>query len=383
VHRYNLHMEPQHTNPSLKIRQITEQLRESIIDGVVRVGEQLPPEPELMARYGVSRSTLREAVASLVHEGLLRRVHGKGTYVSELPPSYRTIAVSMPYLFFGPASPFSAGTEVIPRLVQSIEEEARRSDISMMLYLNNNNAEIERANLERILARQVDGVILTYIGGSANVDCLHRIQETGIPMVMIDLYEADLNVDVVTTDNDAGAYQATRQMVEAGFDTVHFMTSPVINSALRERRAGYERAMAERGLRTNIVTLNRPTTSFMSEEERAYITAREVLPGWHEQSFGVLTADAPIAAGLWEAISETDLPYDRFALACFDEPFLHLPRGVRLIKVMQPLQEIGRLSVERLQIKEGNHSASSAGLKPRIIRLAPRFETTGFSPSAS
>src|SRR5579871_3853752 len=176
------------SNSSLKIGQITELLRKSILDGVVRVGDQLPPEPELMARYGVSRSTLREAVASLVHEGLLRRVHGKGTYVSERPPVYRTIAVSMPYLFFGPSSPFSAGTEVIPRLTQAIEEEARRSDLSMMLYLNNNNPEIERENLERILARSVDGVIVNYIGGAANAEYLRKLQAAGIPLVMIDLY---------------------------------------------------------------------------------------------------------------------------------------------------------------------------------------------------
>jgi GntR family transcriptional regulator len=39
-------------------------------------------ERELMARYGVSRATVREAIGQLVSDGVLYRVHGKGTFVA-------------------------------------------------------------------------------------------------------------------------------------------------------------------------------------------------------------------------------------------------------------------------------------------------------------
>lgn len=39
-------------------------------------------ERQLMARYGVSRATVREAIGQLVSEGVLYRVHGKGTFVA-------------------------------------------------------------------------------------------------------------------------------------------------------------------------------------------------------------------------------------------------------------------------------------------------------------
>lgn len=39
-------------------------------------------ERELMARYGVSRATVREAIGALVSDGVLYRVHGKGTFVA-------------------------------------------------------------------------------------------------------------------------------------------------------------------------------------------------------------------------------------------------------------------------------------------------------------
>ena len=42
----------------------------------------IPPERKLMTRYGVSRSTVREAIRQLVEEGVLYRVQGKGTFVA-------------------------------------------------------------------------------------------------------------------------------------------------------------------------------------------------------------------------------------------------------------------------------------------------------------
>ncbi|MCD4523945.1 GntR family transcriptional regulator [Nocardioides sp. cx-173] len=45
-------------------------------------GAAIPSERDLMATYGVSRATVRKAIDGLVSDGLLRRVHGKGTFVS-------------------------------------------------------------------------------------------------------------------------------------------------------------------------------------------------------------------------------------------------------------------------------------------------------------
>jgi GntR family transcriptional regulator len=63
-------------------RQIEAELRERIRSGALRPGTQVAPEPELMAEYGVSRATVRQALAGLVGEGLLEIRRGLGTYVT-------------------------------------------------------------------------------------------------------------------------------------------------------------------------------------------------------------------------------------------------------------------------------------------------------------
>lgn len=52
-------------------------------DGHYQSGPHLPSETDLRELYGVSRITLRRAVSEFCLEGHLKRVHGKGTLVTE------------------------------------------------------------------------------------------------------------------------------------------------------------------------------------------------------------------------------------------------------------------------------------------------------------
>ena len=52
-----------------------------------RPGDRLPSEPDLATTYGVSRPTIREVLRSLESDGLVRRVHGVGTFVTQTRPA--------------------------------------------------------------------------------------------------------------------------------------------------------------------------------------------------------------------------------------------------------------------------------------------------------
>ena len=63
-------------------RQVYLVLRDRLLGGAFAAREQLPPEPALCEQFGVSRITLRRAVAELVADGLLERIQGRGTFVT-------------------------------------------------------------------------------------------------------------------------------------------------------------------------------------------------------------------------------------------------------------------------------------------------------------
>ncbi|MFS0517735.1 phosphonate metabolism transcriptional regulator PhnF [Nostoc sp. UIC 10607] len=62
--------------------QIADQLRQNIHQGVYQIGEQLPTETKLAEQFAVNRHTIRQAIALLKDEGLLRVDRGRGTFVA-------------------------------------------------------------------------------------------------------------------------------------------------------------------------------------------------------------------------------------------------------------------------------------------------------------
>lgn len=64
------------------VYQLGEAIRDKIVRGEYRLGQPIPTEDELQKFYGVSRTTVRLALAKLVNEGYIRRQQGKGTYVN-------------------------------------------------------------------------------------------------------------------------------------------------------------------------------------------------------------------------------------------------------------------------------------------------------------
>jgi GntR family transcriptional regulator, transcriptional repressor for pyruvate dehydrogenase complex len=78
---------------------VADQLRQQIVRGELTAGDRLPPEDELTVRYGIARTTLREALRVLESQGLLqiRRGRGGGPVVTHpnLEPAAKALAVAL------------------------------------------------------------------------------------------------------------------------------------------------------------------------------------------------------------------------------------------------------------------------------------------------
>jgi GntR family transcriptional regulator len=96
--------------PSVKIRpamsprkrpSLVEQVRESLLgeitSGRLAPGAKLANENDLAERFGVSRSTIREAVGGLMDAGYLVRRHGSGTYVTSSPRTRHPLETTVSY----------------------------------------------------------------------------------------------------------------------------------------------------------------------------------------------------------------------------------------------------------------------------------------------
>lgn len=74
--------EPDHEGPDLLYVQLADYLQARIEQGDLRRGQRLAPERELAEEYGVGYMTVRRGMRELRERGLIRSVHGRGTFVS-------------------------------------------------------------------------------------------------------------------------------------------------------------------------------------------------------------------------------------------------------------------------------------------------------------
>ncbi len=65
--------------------QLADALLLSIRDGNLPKGQRLPTEAALVARFGVSRTVVREALSRLKTIGLIESRQGSGTFVAQIP----------------------------------------------------------------------------------------------------------------------------------------------------------------------------------------------------------------------------------------------------------------------------------------------------------
>ncbi len=125
--------------------QIKEILRNRILDGTYKAHEQMPSESELTRSFEVSRITVRQALGDLQKEGLIFKIHGKGTYVSQ-PKAFQNLGklqgfgeamASMGYETFSQVISF----KIVPAdkavaLKLGLGENEMVSEIRRVRYLN-------------------------------------------------------------------------------------------------------------------------------------------------------------------------------------------------------------------------------------------------------
>lgn len=72
-------------------RQLYDEIKYAIENGVYKSGEQIPSEDRLREIYGISRITVRKALDELTEDNILVKKHGKGTFVSKTEYVEKTV----------------------------------------------------------------------------------------------------------------------------------------------------------------------------------------------------------------------------------------------------------------------------------------------------
>lgn len=329
---------------SLKHEQLKNLIRDAILFGEFQPGDLIPSQNVMKRRYGVSHNTVREAIGSLVHEGLLYRIQGKGTYVSPRRVRKPVIGVILPHMHIPGSSRYQETFDINGPLFKGIEDAAEKNDVIVSLRLSRGDIAVERQNVLDMLEQRVQGIIMTYVREDRNLDVLEQVSEAGIPLVLIDRYMESLESDYVITDNYKASFEAVKKIKELGYNRICYVTIPIRSTALRDRLAGVQAATGSDSVLTSL-TVGRLTSVTANAQE----ATSDVVSDWLQMAkppFAIFACNPDLLDGSWAALKKSGIPLDQVLLGCFDDIPPAIEKGPTLLRVSQPLEKIGFDSVK-------------------------------------
>jgi LacI family transcriptional regulator len=133
-------------------------------------------------------------------------------------------------------------------IIAGIEPVASARGYGVLLCSSGEDPAKERADLEMLRSRQVDGIVLASAHRSANDDLLKRLTGLGTALVMIDRDDHPMvECHRVLTDDERVGVLATSHLVDVGRRSIAHIGGLAIAHAMR-REKGWRDTLAERGI---------------------------------------------------------------------------------------------------------------------------------------
>lgn len=319
-------------------------IRETIVAHGIGANAPLPAEREISALFNVSRNTARKALAELVDDHIIYRVHGKGTFVAGLSAegtsrTALTIGVIFPKLSMAG----DIDEERSPshyQMLAGVEEVAAKRGYALSAL--GRQADIP-ALTEYLAELPVDGLLVLDIRGEDRA-LLERFRCSGKPMVVVSPGALFDDLNMVAFDQPRTGYRVARYLIRAGRKKIFWGYAPS-DPVGQTRLSGYEKATRERGLPSYAIALypdadpgwlRRPVPEAVVQrilgEADAFVSddvrARQVM-------------EAAIAAGL-------RVPEDLAIFGYFNRAFCR-DLAPMLSSVNPPLKELGAAAVGLLE----------------------------------
>jgi len=236
-------------------QKVYEEIKEDIRNGVLAKGAKIPSEKKLSAKYGFSTITIKTALGILAEEGYIKRVPGKGTFVtgqgdvqdqvrnmqvSDNRKNYPTIGVVFEHV----ASPF--GLDMMYHMDRMAMEKGYR----LCIRFSYTDQEKETEEIDFLLSLGVCGLIIMPSHGEHYNTKILKLVIDHFPVVLIDKNLDGIPVPAVFTDNAACVSMLVDHLIERGYRNIAMVTSRSNSvSSIKERRKGFYNRLTEKGMK--------------------------------------------------------------------------------------------------------------------------------------
>jgi len=228
-----------------KYRQVKDYVLMQIENNELGKDGRIPSESEFSKLLDVSSITVRKALNDLVNEGVIYRIRGKGSFVSEqkAPAAEK----SLDYVTF-----IISGNEMhnssYMQIMKGIQSFLGQHDCKLMMEFVENDFEKEQELVGKLIQSDQRGLLIYSADPNAARGYLNELRKKSIPFVLLDRIPSGFSVDCITCNNQDGAYEAVEYLIDKGHQKIGFAAYDFYLNTEVERYNGYRRAMLDASL---------------------------------------------------------------------------------------------------------------------------------------
>ena len=248
-------------------------------------------------------------------------------------------------------------------IAKSVSKKLRVSGYNVVIANSEEDPETERSEIEGLLSRRVDGLIIASAQPSGETRIFRRIAEQKVPFVLIDRALRGVKASFVGGNDEAIGRLATEHLIEQGCRRIAHLKGPNTTPGTG-RFEGYKTALARHGIAYD----PKLVVDAVMDDNRGYTAMRKLL-GAKPRPDGVACYNDPVAAGALKAILEAGLrvPEDMAVTGAGNVHYSDLLR-VSLTTIDQNTPAIGEHAASML-LESLN---SKTPVKPRSITVESR-----------
>ena len=261
-----------------KYQMVRDRFHADIRAGLFAPGQVMPTEHHFAQSLGVSRSTVRQALAELEQDGIIIRKPGRGTFVAteqqiKSRSQLNVFALIAPRLREG----------LYPSLIHGFEEASANSDHQVLISNSGNDAARQGDLILQLIDRQIGGVALVPVTvGKTPEYQIRQLQEHRIPVVFCHRPVNGVEAPCLTWEGRDVGKLAAKSLLEKGHRRIALLVShrqPKINDAIEGLRESFIEAGID-AAGVNVVEYGSPVFLPPDETARAiHTTLAELLGG--------------------------------------------------------------------------------------------------------
>lgn len=226
-------------------QQLSRLLAGQIAGGQYRPGAAIPPERQLCSLYGVSITTVRQAVLDLAEKGMVERSVGRGTFVLASRPRGLRIGLLSTH-------ELSITQESMSPIVASMQEATGVAG-SSLLHIHQEAPGPMAAFLASVLRRPEADALILFTHQPLDAEDVTELATSGVPYVVFNRYLAEREINCVVIDDREAMERAVDYLWKLGHRRIVNVAGQQHITIGRDRTAGYRAAMRRHGLEAWVI----------------------------------------------------------------------------------------------------------------------------------